>query len=126
MNMARIDRRWRRGTVGAVAVMVLLILTLPVTLPRTLSGRLVSALGERFGGSAELTSLRVSIFPRIRVAGDGVVVRHKGRTDVPPLIKIASFSADANLFGLLGRPIRLSRIGLEGLEVNVPPGGMLR
>jgi hypothetical protein len=121
----RIDRR-RLGRAGlaTVTILVILVLTLPVTLPASLRARLAGAVGERFGGSAELSTLRVSVFPQLRVTGDDVVVRHKGRTDVPPLITIESFSADASLFGLLGRPLRLRRVHLDGLEVNVPPGGL--
>ena len=51
-------------------------------------------------------------------------MRHKGRTDVPPLISIHSFSAEATLFGVPGRPLRLTRVHLDRLEVNVPPGGL--
>ena len=36
----------------------------------------------------------------------------------------ASFSAEASLRGLLGRPLRLTRVRVEGLEINVPPGGI--
>ena len=72
----------------------------------------------------EIKAIRVSVFPRLRVAGDAVTVRHEGRTEVPPLIAIESFSADASLLGWLGRPLRLRRVHLEGLEINVPPGGV--
>jgi hypothetical protein len=103
---------------------MLLVLTLPVTLPSSLRTRLADAVAERFGGTVAIEAIRVSVFPRLRVAGDAVTVRHQGRTDVPPLIVIKSFSADAGLLGLLGRPLRLRRVHLEGLEINVPPGGL--
>ena len=118
------NRRWLRGGFTVAAVLVLLVLTLPVTLPSSLRTRLADAIAERFGGTVEIETIRVSIFPRLRVAGDTVTVRHEGRTDVPPLIAIESFSADAGLLGLLGRPFRLRRVHLVGLEVNVPPGGL--
>jgi hypothetical protein len=117
-------RHIRRAGLAVAALLVILVITLPVTLPAPLHDRLERAIGERFGGTVELSSLRVSVFPRLGIAGDGVVVRHEGRTDVPPLIAIDSFSAEAGLFGLLGRPIRLSRVHLNGLEVNVPSGGL--
>jgi hypothetical protein len=53
-----------------------------------------------------------------------VILRHKGRTDVPPLITVASFTAEANLWGLIGSPVRLTGVRVEGLEVNIPPGGV--
>jgi hypothetical protein len=118
------SRRLRRTVLVTVAALVVLVLTLPVTLPSPLRTRLAAAVGERFGGTVDLSTLRVSVFPRLRVAGETVVVRYRGRPDVPPLITIDSFSAEAGLFGLLGRPLRLTRVRLEGLEVNVPPGGL--
>jgi hypothetical protein len=113
-----------RVSLVAAGVLAALVLSLPLTLPHSLRTRLTAALGERFGGTVEMDALRVSIFPRLRVAGDAIVVRYKGRTDVPPLITIKSFTADANLLRLLGSKIRLRRVYLDRLEVNVPPGGV--
>jgi hypothetical protein len=112
------------STAIVVAVLVALVLTLPITLTPGLRTRLTNGLGERFESQVELEALRVAVLPRLRVTGSGVVLRHRGRTDVPPLIEIASFSAEASLFGLLGRPLRLQRVHLDGLEINVPPGGL--
>lgn len=107
-----------------LAVLAALVLTLPFTLPSSLRTRLTTALGERFGGAVEMDALRVSIFPRLRVSGDAVVVHYKGREGGPPLITIKSFTADASLWRLLGSKIRLKQVYLDGLEVNVPPGGI--
>ncbi len=120
----RINPRLARPAIAIAAVLVVLVLILPVTLPSPLHRRLTAAVGERFGGTVDLATLRIAIFPRLRIAGDEVVVRHQGRTDVPPLITIQSFSADASLIGLLGRPLRLRQVHLDGLEINVPPGGL--
>jgi hypothetical protein len=122
--MAHRRRRVLGSTAVLVAVLVAFVLTLPITLTPGLRTRLTAALGERFDSAVQLETLRVSVLPRIRVSGTGLALQHKGRTDVPPLIEIASFSAEASLFGLIGRPIRLQRIDLDGLEINVPPGGM--
>lgn len=84
----------------------------------------MDAVGERFGSDVEVESIAISMLPRPRVRGRGLVLRHKHRTDVPPLITISSFSAEASLLGLLWHPLHLSRVDLEGLEINVPPGGM--
>jgi hypothetical protein len=113
-----------RRFIIAALVVVAIILTVPITLTSSLRGRLEAALGERFDSTVEMHSLRVSILPRLRVVGDGIVLRVGGRTDVPPLITIGSFSANANLWGIIGRPVRLTQVTLEGLEINVPPGGI--
>jgi uncharacterized protein involved in outer membrane biogenesis len=110
--------------VAAAFVVAIVVVSLPIALTPGLRARLTQALGERFDSDVELASLHVSLLPRLRVSSDGVVLRHKGRTDVPPLITIASFSAEASLRGLLGRPLRLTRVRVEGLEINVPPGGI--
>ena len=118
----------RRRQVGrflvAALVVAVILFSLPIAITPGLRARLTDALGERFGSDVELATLRVSLLPRLRVSSDGVVLRHKGHTDAPPLITIASFSAEASLRGLLGRPLRLSRVRVEGLEINVPPGGI--
>jgi hypothetical protein len=69
-------------------------------------------------------SLTVSLLPRPRLSGRGLVLRHKHRTDVPPLVMIASFSGEAGLVGVLSDPFTISNVHLEGLEINVPPGGV--
>ena len=117
------SRRLRLGLL-LIALLILFGLTLPITLRPGLRTRLTAALGERFDSQVELKTLRISVLPYLRVAGEGIVLRHKGRTDVPPLILIESFSAQANIFGLIGRPLRLRRVHLTGLEINVPPGGL--
>ena len=64
------------------------------------------------------------MFPRPEVSADGLSLRHNGRTDVPPLIKIGSFSASAGLFGLIGSPLRLRTVELDRMEITIPPGGL--
>lgn len=113
---------WTGAVVLALAVAS--VLTLPITLPGTLRARLSDALSERFDSQVSINALHVSVFPRLRVTGEQIELRHKGRTDVPPLVRIASFSAEAHLLGVLFRPVRLQHVALQGLEVNVPPGGL--
>jgi hypothetical protein len=86
--------------------------------------RVVDALNERFNGQVALESLEASVIPRPRAAGTGLTLRHRGRTDVPPLISIPAFAASANVMGLLGTPVHLHTVSLEGLEIYVPPGGL--
>jgi hypothetical protein len=117
-------RRLTRAFVAAAVMLAVLFFTLPLTLPGSLRTRLADALGERFGGSVDLQALRVSVFPRLRIAGERVVVRRKSGTNLPPLISIRSFSGEAGLFGLLGSRLHIREIRLVGLEINVPPDGI--
>jgi hypothetical protein len=110
--------------IAGVSAILLLLFSLPIVVEPRIKQRVVNALGERFDSDVELETLTVSLLPRPRLSGRGLVLRHKHRTDVPPLIRIASFSGDAGLVGLLGDPVTVSNIHLEGLEINVPPGGL--
>jgi hypothetical protein len=86
--------------------------------------RVVDALNERFSSQVGLESLDASLAPVPRAAGTGLTLRHNGRTDVPPLITIRSFEATAGVMGLLRQPVHLRTVVLEGLDINVPPGGL--
>lgn len=124
--MIRSSRSLRVFAASAL-VLTALVLTLPITLAPGIRKRLTAGLEERFDSQVDMQALRVSVLPRLRISGDAVVLRHKdhgGRSDLPPLITIKSFSAEASLFRLFGRPLRLSRVRLDGLEINLPPGGV--
>lgn len=110
--------------IAGVAVGLLFLVSLPIAVEPRIKQRLVNALGERFDSEVQLESLTVSLLPRPRISGRGLVLRYKHRTDVPALVTIASFSGEAALAGLLSDPVRVSNVRLEGLEVNVPSGDM--
>jgi hypothetical protein len=113
---------WVAAVLLVISIAVVASLVMRIS-PRV-QERLLEALNERFNSQVEVTSLRVAVFPRPAVTGEGLSLRHRNRTDVPPLIKIRRFSAAAGLLGLLGAPIRLRHIELDGLEIHVPAGGL--
>jgi hypothetical protein len=84
----------------------------------------VAALNARFASQVELQSLQVSVFPTPAVSGTGLVLRHNGRTDVPPLLAVPSFSASAGLMGLARTPLHLKTVEVDGLDVRIPVGGV--
>jgi AsmA-like C-terminal region len=88
--------------------------------------RAIAALNERFRSEVTLDSLQISTIPRPEVSGAGLTVRHNGRTDVTPLIRIESFSASAGLWGLMRAPLRLKTVEVDRLEISIPPGGVHR
>ena len=88
--------------------------------------RVVEALNERFSSQVALDDLQVSVFPRPQVEGTGLILRHEGRTDVPPLIAIESFEASAGVTGLVAKPLHLRHVQLQGLQIRVPPRGPRR
>jgi hypothetical protein len=118
------SRRHKLAAIAGITVVLVLVGSLPIAVAPRIKQRLVKALGERFDSDVQLDALTVSLLPTPRISGRGLVLHHKHRTDAPALITIASFSGDAGLVGLLSDPIRVSHVRLEGLEINVPPGGM--
>ena len=109
---------------GVAALILLILFSMPIAVEPQIKQRLVNALGARFDSEVRLETLTVSLLPRPRLSGQGLVLRHKHRTDLPPLVTIASFSGEAGFVGLLSDPFRVTNIRLEGLEINVPPGGL--
>jgi hypothetical protein len=87
----------------------------------TLRARAIDMLEERFHSDVELKEFHVSVFPGVRVEGSGLALRKDGRTDVPPLIALERFSAQAGLRGMLGKPWKIEQIKLKGLVITVPP-----
>ena len=96
---------------------------------RGFSGRLknwvkqeaIETLNARFASQVTLNEFDVSIYPRIRLSGQGLLLRLNGHLNSPPLISVARFSADAGLMELIRRPSHLHNITLEGLEIHMPP-----
>ena len=114
---------WLIGAVGVIVLVLgaVVILRLRGGFSSYAGQRLVLVLKERFESEIELKSFQLSVFPRVSASGEGLVFRHKGRTDVPPLICVKRFSAETNLWGLLGVTKRIRSVRLEGLQINVPP-----
>jgi hypothetical protein len=117
----------RRTIVGAsiaAGLVLAVLLSLPIAVEPRIKRRLLDALGERFDSRVDVQVLTVSLLPRPRISGQGLVLRHGDAPDLPPLVSIAAFSGEAGLAGLLWNPLTISAVTLEGLEINVPPGGM--
>jgi len=116
---------WRRLLLVAAVVLVVLTIVGWIAIGPLLSPGLkddvLEVLGQHFGGNAELQSFQVSFFPSPRVSGEGLVLRYKGRTDIPPLIAVDRFSASAPWLGMLKRPRRIRAIELQGLRLHIPP-----
>lgn len=118
----------RRRTLLVVFTLILIcgaiLLSIATRITPHVRQRAVAALNERFKSDVDLASLKISVFPRPEILGTGLVLRHKGRTDVAPLIKIGSYSASAGLWGLIKSPLRLKTVELDYLEISIPPGGV--
>ncbi|HXR97616.1 MAG TPA: hypothetical protein VN709_07210 [Terriglobales bacterium] len=80
------------------------------------------ALEQRYGHAVSLQTFHSSLFPRARVSGTGLVLGADS-PGMPPLVEIASFSADASWLRLLFGAPRLGHVQLQGLQLNIPPHG---
>ena len=77
--------------------------------------------------NVELESFSVDTFPRVVIAGSGLVIRLRNETlppNVPPLIQVKSFTVHCGIMDLIARPRRFKRVELQGLVINIPPGGL--
>jgi AsmA-like C-terminal region len=120
--------RSRRRTLLAAFMLILILGAILLSVASRITPHVrqgaVAALNERFRSDVDLASLQVSIFPRPEILGTGLVLRHKGRRDVAPLITIESYSASAGLWGLINSPLHLKSVELDRLEISIPPGGV--
>ena len=92
----------------AVAAVTLIVAGIHLSNPY-LRKKAVEMLGEKFHAEVELKDFHVYLFPGARIEGSGLVLRHEGRTDVPPLISIGEFSAQAGIMDCCGNRGRFSK-----------------
>jgi hypothetical protein len=118
-------RRWTRPRLAVIALIALAVVFLVALLvaPRVALSRqrVERILSDYFDSEVELASFTAHVLPRPRVEGAGLVLRWKGRTDLPPLIKADRFVIESSLAGTLQRPTRIRLVRFEVLEINVPP-----
>jgi hypothetical protein len=108
--------------IGIVAAIVTLgILSIPIR-SDTLKAKVIALLTDELESEVTIESLEGRVFPRVAVSGRGVVIRQKGRTDVPPLITIDEFEIRGSLRELMQMPRHVSEVRLRGLQVKISPG----
>lgn len=116
--------KWWRLLWIAAALVVLLGIAAAVMISHLtpiVRARALEMLRNRFDSEAEIGNLQVSLLHGISVSGKKLVLRHHGRTDVPPLIEIAEFSGDMGWLSLFGKPWHIRRVSLKGLSIHIPP-----
>jgi len=96
----------------------------------------IQYLKDRFDSDVELTHITVSVpsgsamklltkgkLALATAEGDGLVMRHKGRRDVPPMFVLRHFSATVDLQTLFTAAKVVPLVILDGMEMNIPPKG---
>jgi uncharacterized protein involved in outer membrane biogenesis len=123
-NMTRRTRILVLVPLIAIAAAVIIgvgLLQIPIR-SDTLKDKVIALLSDQLESEVTIESLEGRVFPRVSVSGRGVVIRHKGRTDVPPLISIDEFEIRGSLQDLIQHPRRVGEVRLRGLQVKIPPG----
>jgi hypothetical protein len=94
-------------------------------------------LSTGFDSEVDLTSLSISMpkmstlrlllsrgqGARAKVTGEGLIMRHKGRRDLPPMFAIKRFSFDVDLATLFRSPMVVPFLSLDDMEIHIPPKG---
>jgi hypothetical protein len=86
-----------------------------------LRNRVQKALSEEFESHVEFSDFNVVFYPRPFVTVSNLTLRHRDRTDVPPLIQVEQVSVAMNWHGLLEPRVHISWVGLKGLQLTFPP-----
>ena len=123
-EIAKTRRRskWLIGGGVVLAIVLVAAIVVAARLGPGLRGSVVDAIAQRFESEVELKSFSVSFLPNVRATGQGLILRHHGRTDVPPLISIGKFTIETGPIGLLTTPKRIRRVRLDGLRIIAPKG----
>ncbi len=82
---------------------------------------IISAIQKRYESGVEMGAFHASLYPIPKATVEDLVIRFHGRTDLPPLAKIRRMSVEAAFWGIRQKPIRISQLTLEGLEISIPP-----
>ena len=108
----------------AITLVVLALLASAGSRTATLREMVVDTLADRLDSEVELGAFSVDTFPTVTIQGAGLVIRHRGRKDVPPLVTVDAFRIEGGISGLLSRPRRFRSVDVKGLKINIPPGGI--
>lgn len=81
----------------------------------------IDELSARFNGGVTLQSLHVDLTPRMQVTGEGLTLRYRDRTDVPPLIRIERFSFNLGVLGIVHVPRHVKGVFVENMVITIPP-----
>ena len=76
------------------------------------------SLGQSLESQISLGEVHLAWFP-LRLTARDLTVRHRGRTDIPPLIVVSSFSVDLKPMDLWSSTVE--HVKVDGMEVHIPP-----
>ncbi len=133
-------KKWLTGgAIVAVVVVVGLFLAASIVAKRVepyIREQAIAYMKNRFAGDVELGKLRVHVPAGLsirsmfnpkgtlaHVEGEELVLRQAGRADGPALFRLKKFEFQVDLGALLETPKRITRVTLDGMEIQIPPKG---
>jgi hypothetical protein len=102
-----------------IAFLALATTLIPIS-SDTVRTRLVAFLSDKLDSDVQLGALSLRTWPGVHIDGASLVIRQKGRADIPPLIEVRNFSVDANVVDVWRK--RVPRVTLSGLTINISTG----
>jgi len=83
--------------------------------------KVIESLSTRFNSRVELSEFHVDILNGLAVQGAGVKLYPNVFDSDQPLFEVSKFSFHTTWTKLLRSPIRIERVSVEGLGINLPP-----
>jgi len=121
--------KWYWITWAALALLVAIGIAIAVAIHYAepiLRARVIETLSAHFHGPVELSSFHVSVAEGFQVSGTGLKVfgnfdPNIHQPGIQPLIGVDEFRFHAGIVNLLHTPMRIHRVYLKGLLLNIPP-----
>jgi hypothetical protein len=104
--------------IGAIAISVIAIVVSFRALEPRMHDWVTSNLSKALDSRIELGAVHVRWLP-LQLHAHDLTVRHRGRTDIPPLLVVKSFIVDLKPTDLQSSTI--DRVWVDGLELTIPP-----
>jgi hypothetical protein len=134
-------KRWLIGLSAAVTIAILGIFVAGSMLARRfepyIKQQAIAYLSQRFQSEVEVGSLRVNIpsvpFMKLfvtrgrgviaEVVGENILLRHKGRRDVPPMFAMKRFRFEVDLGRIFDPTKKVALVHLDHMSLQIPPKG---
>jgi hypothetical protein len=139
--VSKLSKKWIIGSVVVVVAAVIGVFTTASILAKRfdpyIREQAIAYLSKGFDSEVEIGRLTVHI-PKIpfmklfwsrgrgviaEVKGEDIVMRHKGRRDVPPMFNMKRFRFEVDLGEVFAPTKRVSTVYLEQMEIQIPPKG---
>ncbi len=116
-------RRWLTVIAALLILGIVALVAFGPLIKSQIRSRTEAYLRARFQSDVQFAHFDIDLFPRPRISMDGLTLRLKGRTDVPPLVQIRRVSFTASLLDVLRKRYTIENVQLDGLQIHIPPKG---